>query len=85
MALLTVEQWRKVSGKFSWMRVHREFTDIHLEILGKWMSAHCHGWYYIAKEAKDDTVIMFEHQSEMVHCRLWLYDDPFSSDHGEVT
>ncbi len=84
MALLTAEQWRKVDGAFSWMKVNVEFAAIHVTIIQKWMERHCSGWWYYESEMKGKTLVVFEDANEMVMFRIWMTDNPFDDDHGQV-
>lgn len=85
MKLLTAEQWHAWKGSFYWMRVHREFEPIHVAIMQKWMDLHCSGWWYFEKEGAGRSLVVFENQSEMVAFRMWIADNPFERDHGDVT
>jgi hypothetical protein len=83
--MLTVEQWRAWKGKFSWMREHREYSPIQVAIIEKWMERHCSGWWYFEKESAGKTLVVFEDQTEMVTFRIWVADNPFERDHGDVS
>lgn len=85
MRMLTAEEWHAWKGKFSWMRMHYEFKPIHEAIIQKWMAFHCQGWWYYESEGAGRTLVVFEHSSEMVAFRIWVADNPFEKDHGNVT
>jgi hypothetical protein len=85
VTMLTAKEWQAWKGKFSWMRVHYEFQPIHTTIIEKWMSMHCQGWWYYEKESANQTLVCFEHSSEMVAFKIWVVDNSFDRDHGDVT
>jgi hypothetical protein len=85
MAPLTAEQWHAWKGDFYWMRVRYKFQPVHAAIIQKWMARHCEGWWYYEDEgASGSTLVIFQHQSEMVSFRIWIADNPFERDHGDV-
>lgn len=84
MIKLTDEQWAKLHSKFCWCRVDGIQTTIHREILEKWLNLHTSGWWYSNIESSTSSLYIFEQQEDMVLFKVWVSDEPFKRDHGDM-
>lgn len=87
MPRLTEKQWTRKKAPFCWLRLAKpsHWDGTHLTMVGKWLDANCGGWWYSTLIAADSQItIVFERNADRIHFKLWISDDPFSREGGEI-
>jgi hypothetical protein len=83
---LTREEWMALKPPFHWLRVRKaEWHGFLFEIVEKYLYNHTSGFWYHGTETNDEHIFIFESDADMVAFKLWLTNDPFSKNGGEIT
>lgn len=78
---LTNEQWADATAPFWYLDVKNPaWGRVQRDMIVKWIEAHIGNWFYYDGEF----TYVFGNQGDYMLFRMWISDDPFSNDDGEV-
>ena len=79
--MLTPEEWNAAVAPFWHLNVKNPaWSKVHSDMIVKWVEAHIGGWFYYDGE----NTYVFGSQGDYMLFRMWIADDPFKNDDGEI-
>lgn len=79
--MLTPAEWAEAKAPFSHLRVaNPAWKRVHRDMIVKWIEGHIGGWFYY----DGDDMYVFGSKGDYMLFRMWISDDPFENDDGEI-
>ena len=80
--MLTVDEWNDAKAPFWHLKVKNPaWSKVHRDMIVKWIEAHIGGWFYY----DGDVTYVFGSNGDYMLFRMWIADDPFKNDDGEIS
>lgn len=79
--MLTSEQWAEAVAPFWYLDVKNpSWGRTQRDMIVKWIEAHIGNWFYF----DGSHTYVFGNQGDYMLFRMWIADDPFANDDGEI-
>ena len=88
MPKLTSLEWDAQQAPFCFMHIRTPgyWKPTHFTIVEKWLNANVQGWWWHdgSTAADEKHCFVFERNADRVAFKLWISDDPFEREGGEI-